>query len=258
MKGVIQIWQFLWAWYNLPFSISILFFLGLSALQFLGLGGEQDVEQDADVGLDADLDLDADIDLDADVDLDMDADLDVDADVDLDADADLDGDLDLDASDGISAWANVLSFIGLGKAPLTLVLLLLFMTFGFVGWLLNSIVLSFVTAYPGVALAGIVPASLLVSVFLTSRMARLLNRIVPSVSTMSVSRRQLVGNRGKVVSAQVGEKYGRVQVKDRSGATLTVFARIDQGEVPLDRDQEVVIVEYDQAENTYTVVSPDI
>jgi membrane protein implicated in regulation of membrane protease activity len=246
MTGLLQIWQFLWDWYNLPFSISLLFFLGLSALQFIGLGGEQEIDQELEV--DTDLDLDTGVDLDADIDLDADVDLDV----------DLDTDADVDVGDGLSAWGDFLAFIGLGQAPLTLVLLLLFLTFGFTGWVLNSAVISILGSYPGIALGGTLPLSMLSSVLITSRLSRLLNRITPSVSTTAMSRKQLVGHRGTVVSAQVTGRYGQVRVKDRSGASLTLFARIEGDTAPIKRDQEVVIVAYDEAEHTYTVVSSDL
>ena len=69
MKSLLQIWQFLWAWYNLPFSISILFFLGLSGLQFVGLGQEHEADQDLE--LDQDLDLEQDLDINPELDLDQ-------------------------------------------------------------------------------------------------------------------------------------------------------------------------------------------
>lgn len=250
-----QIWQFLWAWYNLPFSIAILFFLGLSGLQFVGLGQDQEADQDLD--MDQDLDLEHDLDLDQDLDLDHDIDLDQDLDLDYELDQDMDTDLDAGAGvgDGISFLSTALSFIGLGKAPLLIVLLLLFMTFGFAGWLLNSLVIWATDAYPGIALAGTLPAALLASVLLTSQTSRFVNRIVPSVSTTAISRRELVGKRAIVINARVGEKYGRIRVRDRSGATLSVFAKVEAGHASIERDQEVVIVEYDPEQNTYTVVS---
>ena len=234
MSGLVQIWQFLWGWYNLPFSISILFFLGLSALQFVGLGGEQEIDQE----LGADADLDADLDLDTHLDLDQDA--------------------NMDFGGGLSAWADFLAFIGLGQAPLTIVLLLLFMTFGFTGWVLNSAVVSLFRSYPGIAFAGTLPLAVIGSLLVTSRLSRLLNRIAPSVSTTAMSRKQLVGHRGTVVSAQVSERYGQVRVKDRSGASLTLFARVEAGEMPIGRDREVVVVAYDQDDHVYTVVSSDL
>ncbi len=272
MNGLVQLWQFLWGWYNLPFSISILFFLGLSALQFIGLGSDQEVDQDLDVDTDVDLDADVDLDLDADVDVDLDADVDVDldADVDLDLDADMDVDLDTEADldvdrdvhiaagEGLSTWASFLSFVGIGQAPMTLVLLLLFVTFGFAGWVLNGVVVSLFNAYPGIAIAGTLPLSALSSLLLTSRLSRLLNRVAPAVSTTAMSRKQLVGLRGVVVSAQVSERFGQVRVQDRSGASLTVFARVEPEQPPIARDSEVVIVAYDEKTHTYTVILSDL
>jgi hypothetical protein len=122
MSSVIQalseLWTFITAWYNLPFSLALLAFLALSALQFIGLDQEHDTDAETDLDIDHDLDLDHDVDLDHDLEVDHDADLDHDIDHDLEATA---------------AWPGLLQALGVGQAPLTMVLLVLLGSFGMLG-----------------------------------------------------------------------------------------------------------------------------
>jgi hypothetical protein len=125
-------WTFVTSWYNLPFSLALLAFLGLSALQFVGLGHDHDADVEADAGLDVDHDLD------------LDHNLDLDHDLELDHDADLDHDLDhnVDHSlEGAPAWLGVLEFLGVGHAPVTMILLVLLGSFGLLGWIANWLLL---------------------------------------------------------------------------------------------------------------------
>ncbi|NEQ25658.1 MAG: DUF1449 family protein, partial [Microcoleus sp. SIO2G3] len=62
-----------------------------------------------------------------------DADLDVDADV----DADLDADADVDADGGDFSIASALGWLGIGKAPLVLLLATDLSLWGLLGWMLN-------------------------------------------------------------------------------------------------------------------------
>lgn len=144
MQELSDLWTFVTAWYNLPFSLALLLFLGLSALQFIGL----DQDHDADVDADADLDLDHDLDIDHDADLDHDLDHDVDHDL-----------------TGAPGWLGALKFLGVGQAPVTMILLLLVGSFGLLGWIANWLLLGVVPAYPGSHLTA--PASDLIPLLRT-------------------------------------------------------------------------------------------
>jgi hypothetical protein len=67
MQPLIELWTFATAWYNLPFTLALLAFLTLSALQFIGLGEDQDTDHDLDLDVDHDLDLEHEADLDHDL-----------------------------------------------------------------------------------------------------------------------------------------------------------------------------------------------
>ncbi len=238
MQELTDLWTFITAWYNLPFSLALLAFLGLSVLQFIGLGGEHD----ADTDFDHDLDLDHDVDLDHDLDLDHDADFDHDVGHDI---------------EGGPVWLEMLHFLGVGYAPLTMVLLVLLGSFGLSGWIVNRLALGWFLAYPGWALAVVLLVALAMAVWITSRTARLIGRALPSFASSAISASQLVSRRGWVVSAQVDQSYGQVKIRDSGGTLITVFAKVDPDKPPIPRDSEVYLVDYDAASKVYTVVSSD-
>src|SRR4051794_22458107 len=155
-----QAWTFISAWYNLPFTILLGLCLLLAGAQLSGFSGEQDQGGDAD----ADGDLDHHVEGDAGSDLDHNIDGDTDADSDAEADGDANMDTDSDATDGeaTSSFGMPLAFltqIGVGRAPLVIVLLILFGAAGISGWLLNGLVENIFGMYPGIALAAVIPVS---------------------------------------------------------------------------------------------------
>jgi membrane protein implicated in regulation of membrane protease activity len=256
-------WSFIVTWYNLPFTILLVLAGVFAVLQLVGLGGEADQDADADVDADADIDADADVDIHADVDTDADVsvdhDLDLDHDVDLAHDADLDHDADVDHDvdhdAGLEGAPNVLTllaFVGMGKAPLAVVLLILFGAIGLLGWILNSLVLSLLGAYPGIAFAAIAPLSLVTGGLISSRISRLIGRALPPVSTTAMRAQALVGRSGTVISPYVDAKYGMVHLRDQGGTLISVFA-VNPSEQVIKRGCEVVLVSYDEAKRHYTV-----
>ena len=230
----------IFAWYNLPFTLMLLFCGVLTALQLVGLGGDGD----ADADVDADFDLDADVDLDADFDADMD--VDADADIDADADADIDGG---DAPDLLS----VLAFLGVGKAPLLVVLIILLGSIGILGWTVNSVVTAVFPAYPAWAFLITLPVALVGGGLVSSRLSRLIGRALPSISSTATAAAGLIGRRGAVISPHVDGAYGLVRVRDQGGTLINVFAVTAEND-PIGRQTEVVLVEYDAQNKRYTVV----
>lgn len=230
-------WSFISAWYNLPFTALLGLCVVLAVLQLVGLGGEADNEADAEADVSADADADGD--------------LDHDADLDHSVDHDLDHDADHDASDAPGAL-SVLAFIGMGKAPVAVVLLILFGSIGILGWVLNSTVRSLLGAYPGVAFAGVLPVSVAAGSLISSRISRLIGRALPPVSTTAMRAQALVGRRGTVISPYVDAKYGLVHLRDQGGTLISVFA-INPSEEIIKRGNEVVLVSYDSARRHYTV-----
>ena len=226
----------IFVWYNLPFTLMLLFCGVLTALQLIGLGGDGDADADLDADFDADVDLDADLD----------------ADVDLDADADLDGDVDADA-DGLPDLLSVLAFVGVGKAPLLVVLIILLGSIGILGWTVNSVITAVLGSYPAWAFIVTLLVALIGGSLISSRLARLIGRALPSINSTATAAPGLVGRRGTVIRPRVDGVYGLVRVRDQGGTQINVFAITAEAE-PIGSQTEVALVEYDPLKKRYTVV----
>ena len=249
-----QAWTFISAWYNLPFTILLGLCLLLAGAQLTGFGGEQDQDGDAD----ADADMDHDVDGDAETDLDHDVDGDTDADSDADAEGDPNADEDSDAAvDGVAASSFVtplafLTQIGVGRAPLVIVLLILFGAAGISGWLLNGLVENIFGTYPAVALAAVIPAAFVAGSTASRRIAGFIGGALPPVSTTATRSQSLVGRSGVVTSPFVDEHYGQVHLRDAGGTLIGVFA-ITHAQPPIRRGDEVLLLTYDAAQRRYNV-----
>ncbi len=279
MKALVDLWTFATAWFNVPFTLALLAFLGLSALQFVGLEQDHDADADADVHVDLDHDVSVDHDLDMDHDLAVEHDMDVDHDLSLEHDAGIDHDLsaehdaeldhdvdhDLaheastDAGGGAPAWAGALRFLGVGQAPVTMILLILLGSFGILGWIANASVLGIFPQYPALVLPAVLLFDvLLAGLVITPRLSGLVGRAVPAFSSTATSVKHLVSRRGHVISAQVDEQYGQVKLRDQGGTLITVFAVVDPGKPPIPHDTNVILVEYDEDKKRFVVVPSDL
>ncbi len=257
-----QILSFVLAWYNLPFTFLILLGLLLVALQLVGLGGgddsdhdlDHDVDLSHDVDLHHDVDLGHDFDHDADLSHDLDHDLDHDLSHDVDHDADADHSVEHEAGAGGPSGMALLAYLGVGKAPLMVVLLILFDAIGLLGWLLNGLAASLFGRYVGIVFAGVFPLALIAGGMMTSRLARLFGQLLPPISTTATRAQAFVGQRGTVISPFVDETYGMVHLRDAGGTLITVFAVAHPSvDDPIRRGEEVLLLSYDPDQKRYLV-----
>ena len=263
-KGIIsntmllEIWNFISAWYNLPFTILLGLGMLMAALQLVGLGGgdDSDSDMDHDVAVDHSVDLDHAIEVDHDIDLQHDVDLDHALDVgdhDIgDMESSVEHEIGHDVSEGAGSALTLLAFLGVGKTPLMVVLLMLFTLTGMLGWLLNNLVLVFLGRYPGFLVLLVLPAAVVGSGLITSRVARFIGELLPPIST-TVSRAQaLVGMHGIVISPFVDAKYGMVHLRNPGGTLISIFAVTGDAEA-VKRGDEVILLSYDEAKRIYLV-----
>lgn len=159
-----------------------------------------------------------------------------DADADHDVDHGADADQDHDAGFG-----RALSALGVGRAPLTLVLVAFFSLFGAVGLGLGLVLSEWLALV----------ASLAAATFLTGRLARLFSRLLPRTESYGASSEDLCGCIGTAVYGVTGSE-GMVQVRDQRGAIQKVSARTSGGErIPTGAD--VVVVSYDEGGDRFLV-----
>jgi hypothetical protein len=148
--------EFLFAWWNLifvvPFLLALLY-LGLYAICGATLGetdADADTDADVDAHVDAHMDVHADVDAHGDIESapDADADADVDAHADIDSDTDMIAHADADhpIGGGVSPSTHssfhmvALSWLGVGRVPLSLLLMVLLTSWGVIGFLVNAVI----------------------------------------------------------------------------------------------------------------------
>lgn len=182
-----------------------------------------------------------------------------DDDVDIDADADVDADVDADAGSDFS-FGQVLGWLGIGKAPLILLLATDFSLLGLFGWMLNVAYGNVTGDLPDGILAGAVSGiSLFLSVFVGSFIARPMGKVFASFGEDASSDR-LIGCQGTVSSGSIPAenqgKVGQVDVLDSArnlvtiNATLPSWAKVIPG-----RGTQVIVI--DRQADSYLVISKD-
>jgi len=239
-------------WWNLVYVLAFFFAMLYAVLNAMGLSGD-----DADLSFDGDADMDVDIgaDVGGDIDFDADADVDMDVGADVDVDADMDADLDggMDADAGLDAEAasttghmdflnEALSFLGIGKVPLSVLIMTFLITFAVVGWGLNRALLP-VLRTPGLFFPVSCAGAFFVGLTAMKLMAATLGRYLKPIETAAVSREALAGRIGKA-SLPVTETFGRALVHDKHGSTHKVVCRVPPGQDPIAKGQSVLLVRF--------------
>lgn len=132
---------------------------------------------------------------------------------------------------------RLMSIFGIGKVPLTMVLMIASFAFGASG-LVASILLS--PILPEVLTAPVVlTAAFACCFFGTGSLAELINRYMPTMETYTYSLAQCVGTAAKV-SLSVSESGGRISFVDPGGTRRMARARTESG--TLDTGVPVVIL----------------
>jgi hypothetical protein len=124
-----------------------------------------------------------------------------DAGIDADADIDVDADADTDLEDSLVGRA--LSIFGIGKCPLSIVIMTSLMIFGGSGLILNRLILPFFS------LIG----AFIVTMVLTRIVATTIGKIMPSTETYTVGPEHIMGLSGTVV-IRVTKDFGQIHVID--------------------------------------------
>jgi hypothetical protein len=203
------------------------------------------------IGLDFDGDADHDFDLDADVDADVDINVDVDADAgiaghaghgvfDIDHEHDFDHDHDFDHGAGSWSFGKLLSPLGVGKIPLSIVWETYFLGFG-MGGVTASFVLSQFFAVSYWFLLLTVPVSLVIGWHVTKLAAK---AVVPLLKTSGIaeSEQDIVGRVGKVTSLGVDSEWGEVELNVNGSINHVIV--VSDGD-NLEQDDRVVVSDYD-------------
>jgi membrane protein implicated in regulation of membrane protease activity len=141
---------------------------------------------------------------------------------------------------------SALLFLGVGRAPLTLVLQCLLLLWGAVGLAIH---LSVGNGGPGWLLLS-VPLSLVGSMLGTRALALAFSRLYRAAGTSALSRSEFVGTTGRVVYP-VSTEEGTIHFRDPHGTLHRVRARSERERI--EAGQDVIIVGYDPGQNVYVV-----
>ncbi len=225
-----------------PANLAYWIFLATGVLLFLLVivsgGGDDDLDVDADVDVDAGVSADSEL-------------LEFDTDTDVDADADSD-----------FSPLQILGWLGIGKAPLILLLAIDFSAWGVTGWMLNvgigNITGSIPAGFFGLGGAVLI-SSLCFSLFLGSLIARPLGKIFASFGE-DVSSDRLIGCVGTVTSKQVPYlvegKIGQADVLDPARNLVTISITLPQWATVIPhRGQQVLII--DRQKHSYLAIAKE-
>ncbi|HUT34183.1 MAG TPA: hypothetical protein VNE39_11930 [Planctomycetota bacterium] len=243
MSELLQPW-------NLVYVLAFFFALLYAVLNAIGLASHgADVDADADVDHDlGDLGVDHDIDVHADVDHDIDVHADVDHDVEVGVDHHVpdfhvDHDVHAEAPHAEpSVLEEALSFFGIGKVPLSVILMTFLITFAVVGWAVNAalapVLLTPVAFFP-ISLAAAITCGL----GGTKLLAGTLGRYLKPVDSAALRRGVLVG-RIATAKLPVSATFGMALVRDDYGTLHKVTCRVREGAATIPKGQTILLVRY--------------
>ena len=239
------------AWYNAVFVACFAIGLFFTFLQVLGLGNH-----DADAHVEAHVDAHADVDahvVGAEANTDLDTHAAVDHDVDHGADAGVSG--HAETAGNIGGAQAMAQFLGIGRVPVSAILMTLCYAVGIAGWIANTALAPRFESERSLFLTSLTIA-LVVGLFTMRLVTGLLARYMPSVLTSAMSRRQMVGLIGEA-SLPITERFGRADVRDKYGTLHQVNCKVPPGIRPIDKHAKVVLTKYLAEEDMYYVGRAD-
>lgn len=181
-----------------------------------------------------------------------------DEDLDL-GDGDADFDFDADTNTDFDFGASFIGWLGIGKAPLLLLLATDFSLWGLSGWILNVLVGEATgrVPYRFWGLGGVILfVSLIMSLFAGSLLSRLTARMFAAFGE-DTSGDRLIGCVGTVSSSNIPkDKIGQVDVLDPQGNRVSVSATLPQWatEIPT-RGRRIIVI--DRRLEAYWVIAKD-
>ncbi|MBR8829032.1 MAG: DUF1449 family protein [Gomphosphaeria aponina SAG 52.96 = DSM 107014] len=174
---------------------------------------------------------------------------------DLEVETDVDADIEGDFSPG-----EILGWLGIGEAPLILLLAIDFSIWGVTGWMLNVGIGKMIGTIPGgIVAGGIMFTSLCVSLFMGKVISRPLGKIFVSFSE-DVSSDRFLGCVGTVVSKKLpylsSGKIGQADVRDIAGNLVTISVSIPQWSTVIPHQGQAILI-IEQTPDCYLAIAKD-
>jgi len=174
------------------------------------------------------------------------------------ADHDAEFNVDLDHDTGIEhiheldpgMLARALSFLGIGRVPMSVILISICFLWGFTGFasntLLEPLLPSLLFVWVSIAIA------LVVSIASTRLLASLLARLMPATETYAVTLDQLVGKWAEAITT-IDTTFGQAHVYDDAGVLHTIQCLVRNGESKIPRGTQVILLFFDKTSGAFFV-----
>ncbi|HET7506405.1 MAG TPA: hypothetical protein VFK02_35540 [Kofleriaceae bacterium] len=148
-----------------------------------------------------------------------------------------------------SLFARAFAVLGVGRVPLTVILMIAALCFGGLGIILNALLVSIGLApavYGPISIAG----ALVGMVALTGTTARLIHRHLPTTESYPITRHDFAGCTGTLL-LPADASSGYAQVKDPEGNVHNIKCRTTGG--ALAKGTAILVVEYDEDARTFVI-----
>lgn len=167
---------------------------------------------------------------------------------DLDLDVDVDADADLEAG---GTMGHALSWLGVGRVPVSMLVQLLSLSFGATGLLVSAMASDFTGLPRSVVTLAALAAATLTAVVVTRAVGGFVATHAPGDTTTSRQPSDFVGEVGRS-SSRITTAVGQVRLEAAGGHPPTVLSACVAGS-PIPRATPVLITGFDAARNLYTV-----
>lgn len=182
-----------------------------------------------------------------------DADVDADHDIDHDVDHDISHDTDHDAEiDQPGITDNILSFLCIGRCPLSIVLMTLGISWGFVGLCANGIFSKAKVIPPGIYFWFSAGIATVFGLAFTRLVASTLAKYMPTKETSVVSKEGLIGSMGES-STVIDNDGGRARVRDQFGTLHNIYCRTGGNDSFIPENKEIIVTQYIIGEGVFLV-----
>lgn len=150
--------------------------------------------------------------------------------------------------------SQALHFLGIGKVPLSLILMSLAFVWGVSGWISNTLLKDIINV-PGIFFWVSLVIAAASAVCGTRYIAKFMALMLPSVETYSSKNYELIGQTAEV-RFMITNSSGTAQLRDKYHNLLEVPCRV-RDNVALQSGIRVLLIDYDTEEKVY-VVTKDI
>jgi len=160
-------------------------------------------------------------------------------------DVDMDHDHDHDVDDEVEGF-SILSLLGIGKAPLSILAISYTLTFGIAGIVFQMVSHSWLAGWEMWALGFAIVFSLVS----TSIFARIVHMLIPSTESYAKKPTDLLGRVGVVVT-RVTATDGSVDARDAGGTLHRLRAVVESGEIVA--GEKIAVLRFDDERRVYFV-----